>query len=155
MVFHFGTQQPMVVIERGGTTYMHMAQDPAQFQTVPSKKVQMRAFAKEKKARHELMLEARAMLKKSTMADIKGDAGASQCLRTKAANMGQGAVSLHAPTTMSYSELPSPMTRRTEGEVLEGLEIASKDLRRLVTNARSSDSPHPLRNYRRKYRKVL
>jgi hypothetical protein len=95
----------------------------------------MRAFAKEKKARHELMLKARAMLKKSTMADIKGDAGASQCLRTKAANMRHGAVSLHAPTTMSYSELPSSMTRRTEGEVLEGLEIASKDLLRLVTNA--------------------
>jgi hypothetical protein len=134
----------MVVITHDAKTYMHQAQEPAQFQTVQSKKAQRRASATAQKERRELMLEARALLKESTRAGINGSAEASQRLQAKAASKKAGAASLRAPTT----------TWRTEVELLKGLEDASQNLRRLVTNARSSDSPHPLRNYRRKYHKV-
>jgi hypothetical protein len=90
------------------------------------------------------LLEARALLKESTMADIKGDAEAFQCPHAKTISKMAGAASLCAPTP----------TLQNEVELLKGLEDASQDLRRLVTNTRTSASPHPLRNYRRKYRKV-
>ena len=72
-MIQFGSMPPMVVIKLGEKVYMHQAQDPAQFQTVQSKKVLRREAAKVKKERRELMLEARALLKESTSADLKGD----------------------------------------------------------------------------------
>jgi hypothetical protein len=144
-VIHFGSKlPPMVVITHDAKTYMHQAQEPAQFQTVQSKKAQRRASVTAQKERRELMLEARALLKESTMADIKGDAEAFQCPHAKTISKMAGAASLCAPTP----------TLQNEVELLKGLEDASQDLRRLVTNTRTSASPHPLRNYRRKYRKV-
>ncbi|KAK1611872.1 hypothetical protein QYE76_035545 [Lolium multiflorum] len=135
---------PMVVITHDAKTYMHQAQEPAQFQTMQSKKAQRRPSATAQKERRELMLEARALLKESTRASINGSTEASQRLQAKAASKKAGVASLRAPKTIWRNEL----------ELLKGLEDASQNLRRLVTNARSSDSPHPLRNYRRKYRKV-
>ena len=144
----------MVAFEIGSRIYVHQAQDPAQFQVVQSKKAQRRATAKAKKERRELMLEARALLKESTRAELQGDVEAAQHLRAKAANRRTGAASLRAPAVTSPAAPPTPTIRRTEVELLEGLEAASYNLRRLMTSARLSDSPHPLRNYRRKYRKV-
>ncbi|KAK1654074.1 hypothetical protein QYE76_071879 [Lolium multiflorum] len=133
-VIHFGAMlPPMVVITHDTKTYMHQAQELAQFQTVQFKKAQRRASAMTQKERRELLLEARALLKESTRASVNGDAEASQRLQAKAASRKAGAASLCAPTT----------TRCTEVELLKGLEDASQNLRRLVTNARSSDSPHP------------
>ena len=145
----------MVVIELGDKLYMHQAQEPAQFQTVQSRKAQRREAAKFKKERRELMLEARALLKESTRADMKGDLEAAQRLRVKAANKRAGATNLQTSATMTLPlKPPTPTPRRTEVELLEGLEAISDNLRRLMANARLSESPHPLRNYRRKYRKV-
>ena len=70
-MIQFGSMPPMVVIELGEKVYMHQAQDPAKFQTVQSKKALRREAAKVKKERRELMLEARALLKESTRADLK------------------------------------------------------------------------------------
>lgn len=153
-MIQFGSLPPMVVFEVGSKMYVHQAQDFAQFQLMQSKKAQRRATAKAKKERRELMLEARALLNESTRAEIRGDVEAAQRLRVKAANRRTGAASLHAPVATSSSAPPTSITRRTEVELLEGLEAASYNLRRLMTNARLSDSPHPLRNYRRKYQKV-
>jgi hypothetical protein len=144
-VIHFGAMlPPMVIITHDAKTYMHQAQEPTQFQTARSKKAQSRASSMAQKERRELMLGTRALLKESTRAGSNGSAEASQRLHAKAASKNAGAASLRAPTT----------TCRTEVELLKGLEDASQNLRRLVTNACSSDSPHPLRNYMRKYRKV-
>ncbi|KAM0901363.1 hypothetical protein ACQ4PT_020050 [Festuca glaucescens] len=154
MTIHFGTRPPIVFFEVGAKVYMHQAQDPAQFQVVQSKKAQRRAAAKAKKQRRELMLEARALLKESTRAEIRGDVEASQRLRVMAINRRTGVASLRATTSTPPPALPAPTTGRTEVELLEGLEAASYNLRRLMASARLSDSPHPLRNYRRKYRKV-
>jgi hypothetical protein len=71
---------------------------------VQSKKAQRREAAKAKKERRELILEARALLKESTKADMKGDMEAAQRLRAKAANRQAGAASHHAPTTIPHSE---------------------------------------------------
>ena len=119
-----------------------------------SKKALRQEAAKVKKERRELMLEARALLKESTRADMKGDVKAAQRLCTRAANRRASVASLHTPTTTTHSEPSKATPRRTEVELLEGLEAMSHNLRRLMANARLSDSPHPLRNYRRKYRKV-
>jgi succinylglutamate desuccinylase len=51
-------------------------------------------------------------------------------------------------------EMAAPTVERTEAELLEALEAVSSNLRRYMSYARHSSSPHPLRNYRRKYRKV-
>ncbi|KAK1665875.1 hypothetical protein QYE76_054034 [Lolium multiflorum] len=154
MTIHFGTRPPTVFFEVGAKVYMHQAQDPAQFQVVQSKKAQRRAAAKAKKERRELMLEARALLKESTRAEMRGDVEAAERLRIMAINRRTGAASLRAPTPTPPPALPAPTTRRTEVELLEGLEAASYNLRRLMASTRLSDSPHPLRNYRKRYRKV-
>ena len=153
-MIQFGSMPLMVVIEIREKHYMHQAQGTVQFQTMQSKKAQRREAAKAKKERRELMLEARALLKESTRADMKGDVEASQHFCTKAANREASATSLHAPTTNTHSETPTPAVRLTEVDLLEDLEAACRDLRKLMANAHSSGSPHPLRNYRRKYRKV-
>ena len=70
-MLQFGSMPAMIVIEIGDKVYMHEAQDTAQFQTVQSKKAQRREAAKAKKERRELMLEAHALLKESTRADMK------------------------------------------------------------------------------------
>lgn len=85
-VIQFGSLPPMVIFEHGDKAYMHQAQEPAQFQTVQSKKALEREAAKAKKERRELMLEARALLKESTRADMKGELEAAQRLRAMAAN---------------------------------------------------------------------
>ena len=108
VMIQFGSMPPMVVIELGEKVYMHQAQDPAQFQTVQSKKAQRREAAKAKKERRELMLEARALLKESTSADLKGDVEASQCLRTRAANRRARAASHHAPTPFPHLKPSRP-----------------------------------------------
>jgi hypothetical protein len=144
-VIHFGSKlPPMVVITHDAKMYMHQAQEPTQFQTARSKKAQRQASTMAQKERRELMLETRALLKESTMASIKGKAEAFQRLHAKTISKRAGAASPCALTP----------TLRTKVELLKVLEDASRDLRRLVTNARRSSSPHPLHNYRRKYRKV-
>ena len=60
-----------------------------------SKKVQRREAANATKERHKLMFEARALLKESTRAYMKGDVEAAQSLRTTAANKRACAASLH------------------------------------------------------------
>ena len=102
-MIQFGSMPPMVVIELGEKVYMHQAQDPAQFQTVQSKQALRREAAKVKKERRELMVEARALLKESTRADMKGDVEAAQRLRTKAANRWASVASLNTPTTTTHS----------------------------------------------------
>jgi hypothetical protein len=154
MTVHFGSLPPTTFFEIGTKVYMHQAQDPAQFQVVQSKKAQRRAAAKAKKEHRELMLEARALLKESTRVEIKGDVEAAQRLRVKAANRRTCAASLQAPTSTSTPTPPTLTTRRTEVELIEGLEAAAYILRRQMASARLSDSPHLLRNCRRKYRKV-
>ena len=52
---------------------MHHAQDLAHFQTVQLKKALRREVAKAKKERRELMVEAQALFKESTRADMQGD----------------------------------------------------------------------------------
>ena len=98
----------MVVIELGKKVYMHQAQDSTRFQTVQSKKALRREAAKVKKEHRELMLEARALLKESTRADLKGDVEASQRLHTRAANRGASAAS----TMITHSEPSKPTPRR-------------------------------------------
>ena len=92
------------------------------------------------------MLEARALLKESTRADMKGDMEASQRLRAKAANRRARAASHHAPTPFPHMKPSRPAPRRTEVELLEGLEAIAQNLHKLMANARLSDSPHPLQN---------
>ena len=70
-MIQFGSMPPMVVIELGEKVYMHQAQDSAQFETVQSKKALRREASKVKKESRKLMLEARALLKESTRADLK------------------------------------------------------------------------------------
>jgi hypothetical protein len=154
MKVHFGLLPPTTFFEIGAKGYMHQAQDPAQFQVVQSKKARRRAATKAKKERRELMLEARALLKETTRAEIKGDEEAAQRLRVKAANRRTGVASLRVPTPTSTPTPPTPTTRRIKVELIKGLEAASYILRRQMASARLSDSPHPLRNCRRKYRKV-
>jgi hypothetical protein len=144
----------MIVFKHGDKVYMHQAQELAQFQVMESKKAQKRAIAKAKRERGELMLEARALLKDSVMAEMKGNTEAAQRLRVQAANRRATASSVRAPTPGVEPEIPSPTTQHTEVELLEALEAVSGDLRRLMTNARLSHSRHRLRNHRRKYQKV-
>uniref|UniRef100_A0ACD5U6I6 Uncharacterized protein n=1 Tax=Avena sativa TaxID=4498 RepID=A0ACD5U6I6_AVESA len=144
----------MVTFKHGDKVYMHQAQDPAQFQAMESKKAQKRAVAKAKRERREIMLEARSLLKRSVIAEIKGDTEASQRLRVQAANRRTTASSVRAPAQGPEPGIPTPTAQRTEVELLEALEVVSFDLRRLMTNARLSHSPHRLRNHRRKYQKV-
>ena len=132
----------MVVFEIGSKVYTHQARDPTQLQVVQSKKAQ-------RLERHELMLEACALLKESIRAEIQGDVGATQRLRIKAANLQTGAAYLHAHAATSLTAPPTPTTWLTEVELLEGLEAASYNLRRLMTNVCLSNSTYPLRNYRK------
>ncbi|KAM0829813.1 hypothetical protein ACQ4PT_066636 [Festuca glaucescens] len=119
-----------------------------------SKKAQKRAVAKAKRERRKLMLEAHALLKNSVMTEMKGNTEAAQRLRVQAANRRAAATLVRAPTPGAEPEIPKPIAQRTEVELLEALEAVSFDLRRLMTNARLSRSPHRLRNHRRKYQKV-
>lgn len=100
------------------------------------------------------MLEARALLKKSAVAEMKGDFPAAQRLRTKANNRRATTATLRAPTPTPAVETPTPTVERTEVELLDALEDVSSNLRRHMSFARHASSPHPLRNYRRRYRKV-
>ena len=104
----------MVFVEQGGRVYMHQAQDLAHFQTVQLKKALRREAAKAKKERRELMLEARALLKESTRANMKEDVEATQRLHTRAANRRASAAFLHASTMTSHSEPPTPTPWCTE-----------------------------------------
>jgi hypothetical protein len=100
------------------------------------------------------MLEARALLKKSVVPDIKGDVQVAQQLRMKETNTRTGAATFRTPMTPHVEEVAAPTVERTEVELLEALEALSSNLRRHISYARHASSPHPLRNYRRKYRKV-
>lgn len=133
---------------------MQQAQDVTQFQEAQSKKQCKRASAKTKKERRTLMLEARTLLKESVVAEIKGDIQAAQKLRVKASNRRSSTASLRAPDPAATPKLPTPTVQHTEVELLEPLEAVSDNLRRHISHARRANSPHPLRNYRRKYRKV-
>lgn len=133
---------------------MQQAQDVTQFQEAQSKKQRKRASAKAKKERRTLMLEARTLLKESVVAEIKGDIQAAQKLRVKASNRRSSTASLRAPDPAATPKLPTPTVQHTEVELLEALEAVSDNLRRHISHARRANSPHPLRNYRRKYRKV-
>jgi hypothetical protein len=93
-------------------------------------------------------------LKKSVVAEIKGDVQAAQRLRAKAVNRSTGAATVRVPTSTPVQEVPTPVVERTEVELLEALEAVSSNLRRHMSFARHATSPHPLRNYRRRYRKV-
>ena len=100
------------------------------------------------------MIEAQALLKKSVVADMKGDVRAAQQPRAKAVNRRAATTTLCTPTPTNVQEVPALAVERTEVELLEALEATSGDLRRKMSFARHEASPHPLRNYRRKYRKV-
>jgi hypothetical protein len=74
------------------------------------------------------MLEARALLKKSVVADIKGDVQVAQQLRMKATNTRTGAATIRAPMTSHVEEVAAPTMERTEVELLEALEAVSSNL---------------------------
>ena len=144
----------MVSFKHDTKVYVHEAQEPSQLQAMESKKAQKRAVAKAKKARRELMLEARALLKDSVIAEMKGNIEVAQKLRVQAASRRVGASSVCAPMPSAEPKLPTTTTRRTEVELLEALEAVSFEFRRLMANYRLSHSPHRLCNNRRKYQKV-
>ena len=144
----------MAVFEHGAKTYMHMTQDLAQFQRMLSKKAQKQAAAKAKRERRDLMLEARALLKKLVVEEVKGDLRAAQQLRAKATNRRATVAVTQAPIPTLTPDAPTASVQHTEVELLEALEEVSSLLRRQMSSARHASSPHPLRNYRRKYRKV-
>ncbi|KAF0932326.1 hypothetical protein E2562_009585, partial [Oryza meyeriana var. granulata] len=129
-------------------------QELAQFEVMQSKKARKRAAAKTKKERRTLMLEARYLLMKAVVTKLKGDIEGADQLRGKASNRRAHAATLQAPPQVSIEDILKPNMQRSEVELLESLEAASSNRRRLMTNARLSSSPHPLRNYRRKYSKV-
>jgi hypothetical protein len=129
LLLNFG-QFPVDIFEHGNKTYVHSTQDPTQFQKLQAKKAQKRATARAKRERHSLMLEARALLKKSMVADIKGDVQVAQRLRMKATNTRMGAATICAPMTLHVEEVAAPTVERTEVELLEALEAVSSNLRR-------------------------
>ena len=100
------------------------------------------------------MIEARTLLKESVVAEVKGNIQAAQQLRAKAANRRASIATLRFPTPTTVPDVPVPAVEHTEVELLEALEAISSNLRRHMSDARHASSPHPLRNYRRKYHKV-
>jgi hypothetical protein len=152
-LIQFGSLPLVAVFQHGNKVYSHHTQDPAQFLKVESKKAQKRASAKTKKERRNLMIEARTLLKESTVAEIKGNVQAAQQLRAKAANRRASIATLHFPASVPAPDGPAPTVQHTEVELLEALEAVSANLCRHMANARHSSSPHPLCNYRRKYQK--
>lgn len=153
-MIQFGSLPPMVVFEQGSKVFFHQTQEMAQFEVMQSKKARKRAATKAKKERCTLMLEARCFLKKAVITELKGDVEGAQQLRGKASNRRAQAASLYTPPKINEQDIPKPTVQRSEVELLESLEAVSSNLRRLMTNARLTNSPHPLRNYRRKYSKV-
>ena len=153
ILIHFGLF-PVAIFEHGDKVYSHLTQDPAQFQKVQSKKAQKRASTKAKRERRNLMIEARTLLKESVVAEVKGNIQAAQQLRAKAANRRASIATLRFPTPTTVPDVPVPAVEHTEVELLEALEAISSNLRQHMSDARHASSPHPLRNYRRKYRKV-
>ena len=154
LLIHFGSFPPVAVFEHGNKMYVHQTQDPAQFATARSRKAQKQAAAKTKRERRSLMLEARTLLKKSTAAEMKGDIQVSQKLRVQANNRRTSVEVLQPATLIAAPSVPKPAVQHTEVELLETLEAISGNLRRHMSSARHANNPHPLRNYRRKYRKV-
>src|SRR5579859_1645619 len=150
----FGTHPPVAVFEHRNKTYIHQVQDPVLFQKLESQKVQKRACAKAKKERRELMVQARTLLKRSTMAEVRGDVHTAQRLRVQANNRRASHATLLPGTSTPAQSTSIPPVEHTEVELLEALEAVSNDLHRQMVHARHASSPHPLRNYRRKYRKV-
>jgi hypothetical protein len=128
LLLNFG-QFLVAIFEHGNKTYVHSTQDPTQFQKLQAKKAQKRAAAKAKCERRSLMLEARALLKKSVVADIKGDVQVAQRLRMKATNTRTGAATIRAPVTPHVEEVAAPTVERTKVELLEALEAVSSNLR--------------------------
>ena len=88
------------------------------------------------------------------MAELRGDIRGSQQLRVQANNRRASIATSYSPTPTVASFVPKPSVQYTEVELLEALEAVSGNLRRHMSSARHASSPHPLRNYRRKYRKV-
>jgi hypothetical protein len=70
---------------------------------VQSKKAQRRAAAKAKKERRELMLEARALLKESTRAEMRGDVEAAERLCIKQENRCSVTARAYPDTTSSVA----------------------------------------------------
>lgn len=101
-----------------------------------------------------MMMEARTLLKKSAVAEIKGDIRGAQQLRVKANNRRATSAALRTSTTTPPQDAPVLAVQHTEVELLEALEAVSSHLRQQMMYARRASSPHPLRNYRRKYHKV-
>ena len=126
----FGTHPPVAVFEHRNKTYIHQTQNPVLFQKLESHKAQKRAFAKAKKERRELILEARALLKKSTMAEVKGDVHTAQRLRVQANNRRASHATLLPGTSTPTQSAPVPPVEHTEVELLEALEAVSNNLRR-------------------------
>ncbi|KAF0918695.1 hypothetical protein E2562_025821 [Oryza meyeriana var. granulata] len=128
--------------------------DAVQLYEIQSKKQRKRASAKAKKECLNLMLEARTLLKVSVVAEIKGDIQAAQKLRLKAANKRSSTASLRNSTLIAIPKPPAPIVQHTKVELLEALEAVSDNLCWHMSHARRACSPHPLRNYQRKYHKV-
>src|SRR5579859_3606677 len=86
LLITFGTHAPVAVFEHRDKTYIHQVQDPVLFQKLESQKVQKCACAKAKKERHELMVQARTLLKRSAMMEVRGDVRTVQRLCVQANN---------------------------------------------------------------------
>lgn len=151
LLIQFGLFPLMAVFKHGNKTYIHQTQDPAQFLTAQSKKAQKRAAVKAKKERRNLMVEAHTLVKESAMAELMGDTQASQQLRVQANNRRATVSAFCPPTPTVVPCMPKPSVQHTEVELLEAV---SGNLRQHMSSAHHASSPHPLRNYRRKFRKV-
>src|SRR5579859_2146684 len=118
----FGTHPPVAVFEHRDKTYIHQVQDPVLFQKLESQKAQKYACAKAKKERHELMVQARTLLKRSAIAEVRGDMHTAQRLRVQANNRRASHATLPTGTSALAQSTPVPPVEHTEVELLEALE---------------------------------